>query len=338
MFKLNRQIGIDLGSSKTRIWCNQDGLIIKQASAIAVHQQSKKVVAVGDEAAEMQGRVNKNIKVYFPIQKGRIYDLELVKAMLKVFLQKHLTKSILFNPEMMIVIPSSLTQAMKKVYIELLYSLGANRAYTLSAPLAAAIGSGVPIADASACFIFQLGAGIVEAAIISLGSVVKAVTSYQAGNILKEKIIYQVFKERKMRISQESAELLKKTVISLDPDYQQEILMTGKSLKQSAPIELLIKTEDMNQMINKYVNQYLVLLKQMLSEIPAELMVDSIEKGLLLSGGLAQLNGLVDYLVEDLGIPVSVVDEAESVVIKGAATVLEHLPEFEQSLGYSFEN
>jgi len=333
LFDITRLIGVDLGTSQVRIWTDKDGLVIDEPSCIAIDKQSKRVVAVGGEALQMQGRVGKNIQVYFPIRKAKVNDLDLTRAMLRVYLQR-VFKASIFSPDIMASIPANATPVMKKTISSLFYSLGANRVYTIAQPLAAAIGAGVPIADASACFILQMGAGVVEGAVISLGSLVVFQSMNKAGLTLDEQIQYQTKQEKNLLISRKTAEELKHNIASVLVDHKKEALIVGKDLRDKSPKELTVDCELLYKPLSSYAQNYENLLKRLLSKIQAELVVDVIDKGMILSGGLAQIDGLVDYFIKVLGIPVSVVDKPERCVIEGIATVLEHLDEFKQSLGY----
>ncbi|MGD9128893.1 MAG: rod shape-determining protein [Candidatus Woesebacteria bacterium] len=330
----NRLIGIDLGTSQTRIWSDKEGLVLDEPSCLAVDILTKKVLAVGKEALEMKGRVDKKIGVYFPMQKGQIYDLDLARAMLRVFLQKILKSTYFFNPNMMVSVPALVSKNAERLTADLFYSLGANQVFTIREPLVAAIGAGVPISDASACFILQMGAGIVEGAIISLGSLIDYQSSFQAGNFLDQRIIYAVRKNKQLLISQEAAEKLKVKIASISAIDKKEVLVMGKDIAQSSPKELSINSGDLMPAFEKILLVYINLLKTLLSKAPPELIVDVINKGMLLSGGLAKLDGLEEHLVATLGVPVSVIDNPKLAVINGIATVLENLDEFKESLGY----
>jgi rod shape-determining protein MreB and related proteins len=329
----SRLIAIDLGSNFTRVWTDKEGIIINEPSYIAIDQDNKKVVAVGSDAYMMKGRSKKNIVSFSPIRNGKIYDLDLTKAMLKVFLQKVL-KSTFFSPNMMISVPARSTKLMQKTAVNLLYSLGANQAYMIRQPLAAAVGAGVPIADASGCFVFQMGAGLCEAAIISLGSMVDWMSSKKAGNLIDEHISLIAKKNKEIVISQDVASKIKQQIGTVDQHLQTDLLISGKDLRTASPKELKIDTSLTREALLPIAEHYIQLLKDLLSKIPPQLTVDVIDKGMLLSGGLAQLGALDDYFVDQLGVPVSVIEEPELAVIKGMAAVLENIDEFKSSLGY----
>lgn len=329
-----RSIGIDLGSNNIRIWSDKDGFVLSQPALIAFDNKSSRILAVGSEAQEMQGRVIENITIEKPIRDGSIYDLEIAQAMLRIFLEKVLKPTNLISPIFMSSVPARANEAQMQAVTHLLYDLGAREVYTIASPLAASIGAMVPIADASGCFILHLGSDVAEGAVISLGSMVRFESTDKAGNYLTRKLQYLVKKKFLLDISLETAEKLKRKVLSAYGQKDKKMLVTGKNVGDGTPKEINISAEDILEVLMALLEHYELLLRKLLSSIPPELTVDIIDKGLLLSGGLASVDGVCQYFIEKMGIPVSVVDEPDQVVIKGISIALEHLDLFKESLGY----
>jgi rod shape-determining protein MreB len=332
--RVTPKVGIDLGTTRTRIWSSEAGFVIDEATWIAVDQSSGKVVAVGDEAALMTGRVGDSVMVLSPIEQGEVVDHELLQAFLRVLLQRVFTAVTFFRPLVMVSVPASLSPAKREVVVESLFGVGAKEVFTMAQPLAAAIGAGVPIADASGTFLFHLGGGVVEAAVISLGSMVISDETTKAGEYIDQKIMAQVKQEKELLVSQRTAEMLKQMVGSLDAKSPRELLTSGQDLHRGSPKEVSVAVETLHPLLDQVADHFQQLLQRLLSDVPPELTVDVIDKGLLLTGGLAQLHGLSEYLVDKLGVPVASVDEPGKAVIKGLATALEHLDQFKESLGY----
>jgi len=327
-------VGLDIGSCVTRIWTSSDGLVLNEPTCLAVDERTGKVVAVGKEAQAMSGRLTGVVKLYYPIQNGRVYDLEIARALLRVFLQRVLKTRAFLRPVMMASIPAGATQAERAAMVELLHSLGAREVVTIAQPLAAAIGAGVPIADASGSFMLQLGGGVVEAAVISLASLVRFETSDKGGLLADQTIKHWLRDQAQLVISQETAEKVKKELGSLSLQLEKQLLVTGQDLTHAAPKELKVTSQQLQPAISPLVIHYEKILKKLFVHIPPELTADVIDKGMLLSGGWAQLHGLEAHLVATLGIPVSVVDNPELSVIRGIGTALEHIDLFKQSLIY----
>lgn len=328
-------VGIDLGSSRTRIWTDKDGILLDEPTCLAVDTNSNKVLAAGEEAQAMEGRVGKHIAIYWPIQSGALYDMNLGRALLKVFLHKVLKSSSFLRPIMMVSIPAVSTDLDRTAVTELLYSVGARQVYTMSQPLAAAIGSGVPIADASGSFILQMGSGRVEAAIISLGSLIAHESTPVAGTQADLAVKAMVREVAALTISDMTAEKLKTTVGTVHATPRREMLVTGQDVVGFSPKEVLITSAQIQPALLTLAQRYERMLKKLFARIPPELTADVIDKGMLLSGGFGQLGGFDSYLVNQLGIPVSVVDKPDQSVIKGIGTALEHLDLFKESLGYN---
>jgi rod shape-determining protein MreB len=332
--KMTPLLGLDLGSSRTRLWTAEDGVVLDEATALAVDTRSHKVIAVGQEAQAMAGRVNPAVTLFHPVQGGRLYDSQTAQALLKVFFQKVLKSNYFLRPIIMVSVAADSTEADRLALSSLLYGVGAREVYTISQPLAAAIGAGVPIADASGSFIVHLGSGVVEGAVISLGSLVRSESTLLAGSQMDIRIQQALKQRAELLVSLEMAERLKKTVASIDPSLHREALTTGQDMAVSSPKEVKVTSAMLLPTLTDVVKQYQKVLQRLLSHMPPELTVDVIDKGMLLSGGLAQLAGLDQHLVRHLGIPVSVVENPDRAVIKGIGTALEHLDLFKESLGY----
>lgn len=331
---LTRRVGLDLGSSHTRIWTDLDGVVLNEPTCLAVDERSNKVVAVGEEAVAMEGRVGPSVTLYRPVRNGKLYDMDVARALLKVFLQRVLKSNSFFRPSMMVNVAAAATEVDRAAVTELLYSVGAKEVYSISQPLAAAIGAGVPVADASGSFILQLGSGIVEAGVISLASLVKYESSRIGGDVTDVRIKNQIQDEVGLAISLETAQQLKEHLGSLLSSVTKEELVTGQDLVEMSPKEVKLTTDTIRPPLIKLAQHYETMLKTLFSQIQPELTADVIDKGMLLSGGFGRLNGLDMYLVNRLGIPVSVVEEPELATIKGIATALENLELFKESLGY----
>lgn len=332
----NRLLGIDLGSAVVRIWSSDEPeTIITQPSCIAIDSRTSKVLAVGSEAQAMEGRVSSYIHVVYPVRRGVIYDLDAANALLKALMRQAFPqKFALVSPSAMIVVPAKATEVEKNTFAQAAESLGVKEVLTIAQPLAASIGAGVPIADSSGSFVIQLGAGIVETAIISLGSIVNYQSSEFGGNKIIDKLIHLLKHEAFLEVSREVAQDILIKTASLHELSNRKQLVAGQHVQSGSPAELEVQSAFLYETVKQVAFQYQVMIQRLLSSVPPELTVDIIDKGLLLSGGLAQLHGLDDYLVSTLGIPVSVVDDSSTTAIKGVTTALQHLELFKESLGY----
>lgn len=331
--QLFRKIGIDLGSNKIRIWSDYDGVLIDEPTCLAVDERSQKVLAAGQDALDMSGRVASHIKIFHPVVHGKIEDPEITQALLKVLLQKIMRTRYFFKPIIMISMPASSDEIALQAITDVLYNVGAHEVYTIAQPLASAIGAGVPIADTSGSFVLHMGGGVVEGGIISLGSLIVSESSEFAGDYIDQQIAQQIKKELTLNISLETAQKIKHLIATLG-DVEEIMLVSGQDISSSVPKEITVSSKLIQPVVKSAAERYTDLIRSLLEKIPPELTSDLIDKGMLLTGGLASLDGLDSFLVKKLGVPVSVVDDADKVVIQGIGTALEHLDLFKESLGY----
>jgi rod shape-determining protein MreB len=355
MFKffssLDRRLAIDLGSCRTRLWLDQEELILAEASALTIDIHKQKLVAAGDEALQMEGRVRSPLRVFHPVHQPKIKDERQLSAMLKAFFQEASNQAYFFNPTVVLSLATEMAPVVKERVVQVVTNLGAKEVLVVAQPLAAAIGSGVPVADASGCFLLHLGGGVVEAAAISLGKIIRSETATRAGLALDTKIQHLLRQKHQLLISKRIARHIKHQLGALHemvgPGQERErekageeaeshhLLVTGNDLNSGSPREIKLSARELQPLLFDFADQCQQLVQALLSQAPPDLTTDILDKGLLLSGGLAQLPGLDQYLVENLGVPVSVVEEPEQVVIQGLGVILAHLSEFKQSLGYN---
>lgn len=339
---MHRKIGIDLGAESVRMWIsggqtNREPTVFSEASCLAVDTRTQRVLAVGNEAAVMTGRVAQQIEVRYPFQYGAVYDLESAVALLRVLLQQRSPSSLVLNTTIMASVPAAATVAERELVTKVLYNLGAQEAFTIAQPLAAAIGAGVPIADASGSFLLHLGHSSIEGVVISLGSLVAAEPSAKAGQFLLSRIQQSLKKQHGLRVGLQTAHHLLETVARATPDNKTSQLVTGQDFQTGSPKEVVVTAADLAAPVERVLEECALLLQQLLSRVQPELTVDVIDKGILLSGGLAKLEGIESYLTHKMGIPAAVVEDPETAVIRGIGTALTHLDLFKQSLGYQVE-
>lgn len=326
-------IAIDAGTDRIRVWSNLLEEIIDEATCMAVERSSGRVVQIGDEAQAMEGRVSDDTVVLHPIRRGEITDVDQFRALLQMLLQKVLSPFALSRPTMMISVPSNLSLAKREKIIDLLHSLGANEAYTINQGVASAIGSGIPIADATGSFVMHCGAGIVEASVISLGTSVASDSTWYAGHWMDEYIQTHLLHTHSLIVSMQMARTIKHSIVEF-PSTNEQHLISGQDVSTASPREISLMSSDFDVPMQLFIRQYELVLKRLLAFLPPELSVDVIDKGILLSGGLAQLRGLDETLRVSLGVPVSVVEKPADSVLLGLKTALGHIDDFKQSFGY----
>lgn len=348
MFKsLQKKLAVDLGSQKIKIAVvseviNANGnlqtsrladKVINDYACLARRKKDGKVLAFGLDAYEMRGRLLKEVEIIFPFDRGRILDRKAAKDLLRFFFRKAIRGTV-FNPIVMVTTTADINQFSKDELTTLLYDLNFSEVYLIAQPLASAVGAGVPVADASGTLFLQMGASQSELAVISLGSVSAHKTISLASLELSREIARHLAKNEDFLLGLEAIRKIKRQILNVDPEFQAILSLTGKSLKTGAPLEIKVRSKMLWPVMKDFREQYLLLIKSLLKEIPPELTEDILDKGLLLAGGLAQIDGLEAYFSEELGIPVAVVDDPELSAVKGAVLMLNSLQQFKSSLAF----
>lgn len=333
---LFRRFAFDLGSANTRIWVEDKGVVVNEPTCLAI-APSGEVLATGKEAVEIAGRQSQEVRTVWPIEAGAVVDETALLALLKVWLRPHFKPSFLLQPTVLVSTPAESTQANRSVIRSVFEKLGAIEVITIAQPLAAAIGSGVHTADATGSFYLHLGDGVVEGGVVSLGSIMVTRQTQLAGHYLADQIDLLLENDHQLKVDRAVIEMIKRQVFSLLPDTTRTEQVMGKSSQTQRPVNQAVTAEHLVQLGQQLLNEYITLLYQVLQEAAPALLVDSLDKGLLLSGGLAQIHGLDRSLATEFKMPVSVVDSPELVVIEGMSQVLAHLDDFRQSLSYHAE-
>ena len=246
-------------------------------------------------------------------------------------LLKKVFKGLVLNPSVMLTTTASATTLDRKILSQFFYELGFTRVNLIAAPLAAAIGAGIPVADASGTLFLQMGSSGSQFSAIALGSLLFNENSDFGGDRLNTEIIEHLSKTENFAISLESAEILKKEVFSLVPSQKSKTI-TGKTTNGSNPLELKIKASDLEPIADLFKLEYESLINALLSKLPPDLVADALQKGLLLSGGLAKINGLEDFLSSKISLPVALLDEPDLLASMGAVAMLKNIDLFSGSL------
>lgn len=355
-------LAIDLGSNEIRIFRanlrkkeQMEILNIDQA-CVAVKRanrfQQLKVLAVGRDALEMRERLGNEVEVIFPIIAGRIIDEKLAKVLLKELLKRALKVDrilpFVISPVVVVTVKAGTSEFSRRSLCRLFYDLGVSEVHLLSESLAAAIGVGLPIADASGVLLMQMGAVGLEAAALSLGSVVSFQTNLWTGTVagweLDELLRAYLVKKYHLLITLEASEQIKKQInidfVDEDNDQidklaQKMFKLVGKDIINQKAKTLNLTNQELVTAIKPVIKDYLFLIERLLEEMPNALLSDVLDRGLLLSGNLAKLGGLDHFLTRSLKMPVALVDDPDLAAATGALTVLENLELFKASLAYA---
>lgn len=329
----HKKIGIDLGTANSLVYVEGKDLIINEPTVVAISVEDKKVLAVGSEAKEMLGKVPDNIIASRPLQEGVIASYRLTNALLKHFIDVALGSSRLFKPEVMISVPAGLTTVEERAVIEAALSAGAGKVYLLPEPIAAAIGAKLPISTSAGNMIVNMGGGTCEIAVISMNGIVAFNSERVGGDAVNDAISSFIRKHHNLLIGEQMAEQVKiKIGSAIKVDNPGEMEVKGRDVTTGMPKTLQINSNEIADAIRPVLNQIILAIKKVLEKTPPELSADVIDRGMVLSGGTAQIRNIDELFTKATGVPAHVVDEPLYCVIRGIAEAIAHIDVVSRSL------
>ncbi|HHU62653.1 MAG TPA: rod shape-determining protein [Clostridiales bacterium] len=323
----SKDLGIDLGTANTLVHVRNKGVLIREPSVVAIrNDNSKEVLAVGEEAKRMIGRTPGNIVAIRPMKDGVIADFDITQEMLKYFIRKASARRISVRPRVVVCVPSGVTEVEKRAVEEATRQAGAREAYLIEEPMAAAIGAGLPVHEPTGSMIVDVGGGTSEVAIISLGGIVTSKSLRIGGNILDDSIVSYIKKEYNLMIGERTAEEIKINIGSAFPkDKEESMDVRGRDLVTGLPKTLRITSTEILEALKEPVNNIVEAIKLTLEKTPPELAADIMDKGIMLTGGGALLSGLDKLIRSETGMPVNISENPLDCVVLGAGKVLEEL-------------
>lgn len=325
-----RDIGVDLGTANTLVCVKGKGIIMREPTVVAYDVRNDAVRAVGTEAKEMIGRTPGSIVAVRPIKDGVIADFDVTAAMLKRFVREALKGSFFSRVRMVICIPAGVTEVESRAVYDAAKLAGATDIDLVEEPMAAAVGAGLPIWDASGCMVVDIGGGTSEVAVISLGDIVTAQSLRIAGNNFDEAIIAYIRKKHNLLIGERTAEQIKIDIGSAKPyEGEGEVVIKGRNLIDGLPKNVTISSEEVRSALIDPISQIIETIRLTLEKTPPELAADIIDNGITLTGGSALLRGLAELIAEETGIPVTVAQNPLDCVVLGTAKRLEAESGFE---------
>ncbi len=325
-------IAIDLGTANTLIYMQGKGIVLDEPSVVALHQQGgpngkKTILAVGAEAKKMLGRTPGSINAIRPMKDGVIADFTITEQMLKQFIKK-VNPSRLFSspPRIVICVPCGSTQVERRAIRESALGAGANKVALIEEPMAAGIGAGLPVEEATGSMVVDIGGGTTEVGVISLGGIVYASSVRVGGDKFDESIINYIRRNYGMLIGETTAEEIKKCIGSAFPGTEvREMEVKGRNLAEGIPRAFTISSNEILEALTEPLNQIVSAVKQALEQTPPELGADIAEKGMVLTGGGALLRDLDRLLMEETGLPVIVAEDPLTCVVRGSGKALDKL-------------
>lgn len=331
---VTRRIGIDLGTTNVQVYVPRRGIVVAEPSVVALGLDDHRILAIGQAAKEMLGRTPETIVAAQPIRDGVIADFRVTEAMLQIFLERAGGSAVRFlRPDVMVSVPAGITSTERRAVLEAALHAGARRVYLVKQPIAAAIGAGLPIAESSGHMIVHVGGGTTETVVISLGGIVARASARVGGSRLDAAIIEYVRKKLGLAIGEQTAEELKIAIGSALPVEEERSLdIRGRDVATGLPREATMTTNRVAEAMQEELETIVHTARQVLQETPPELAADIIDKGIVLTGGGAELRHLDKLLAKTTMVPCTVADDPQRCAIQGIGVALEDLPLYRRSL------
>ena len=351
-----KRIGIDLGTANSLVWVAGMGVVLNEPTVVAVTAEDNRVVAVGNEAKEMLGRTPGNIVATRPMRDGVIADYRVTEAMLSYFIDRTVGKNRFFKPEVMICVPTGVTQVERRAVMDATLSAGAKVVYIIEEPLASAIGAKIPIAQASGNMIVDIGGGSTEAAVISLGGVVVHKSARVAGNKIDEAVAQYVKKQYNLIIGERMAETIKTTIGDAFPEEKEKktesmlkeedrsmlsqsrslvpesMEVRGRDTVTGLPRMISLLRKEVTIAIMPVLQQIIGAVKSVLENTPPELAADIIDKGIVMAGGTSSLRNFDKLLTKETGVVCHVAEEPLLCVVRGTGVAIENIELYKRSV------
>jgi rod shape-determining protein MreB len=333
----SKRIGIDLGTANTLVYLAGEGIVLNEPTVVAVTAEENRVVAVGKEAKEMLGRTPGNVIALRPLRDGVIADYTITESMLSYFIDKACGQARFFKPEVMVCIPSGVTQVERRAVMDAAMAAGAKVAYLIDEPLAAAIGAKIPIAQAAGHMIVNIGGGSTESAVISLGGVVVHSSVRVAGNKIDEAISHYIKKKFNLLVGETTAETIKielgnAVIDEKKTEKVKAMEIRGRDNVTGLPRSIELTELQVNEAIKPILMEIIQGPKEVLEQCPPELASDIIDKGVVMSGGTSLLKNLDKLMTMVTGVPCHVAEDALLCVVRGTGVAMENIELYKRSI------
>lgn len=328
----SKDIAIDLGTANTLVYLKGKGIVIREPSVVAINTETDTVKAVGEEAKQMIGRTPGHIIAIRPMKDGVIADFHITQSMLKYFIRQVSKHISIGKPRVLVSVPSGITEVEKRAVEEAALQAGAKIAKVIEEPMAAAIGAGLPVAEPTGSMIVNIGGGTTEIAIISLGGIVTSKSIRSAGDKFDEAIVGYIKRKYNLAIGLRTAEEIKINIGSAYPMEKEESMdIRGRDLVTGLPKTISITSTEVLEALREPVDVIIEGVKSTLEKTPPELASDIMDRGILVSGGGANLKGIDSLIREETGMPVQIADSPLDCVVMGAGKALEQYDQINNS-------
>jgi rod shape-determining protein MreB and related proteins len=330
---IGRDMAVDLGTANTLVYVRGRGIALNEPSVVALNAQTREVLAVGSDAKQMIGRTPDTMIAVRPLKDGVIADFEATEQMLRFFIHRVHKRRYLAKPRLVVCVPSGITAVEQRAVKEAGYQAGARRVYIIEEPMAAAIGAGLPVHQATGNMIVDIGGGTTEVAVISLGGIVTSQSIRTAGDDLDQAIIAWMKKEYSLLLGERTAEEMKLAIGSAFPlPDEPEAEIRGRDMVSGLPRNVLISSAEVRLAIEEPLHMIVDAVRATLDTTPPELAGDIMDRGVVITGGGALLRGLDERLRHETGMPVHVAEGPLDSVALGAGKCVEEFEALQQVL------
>jgi rod shape-determining protein MreB len=320
---ISNDLAIDLGTANTCVYARGQGIVLSEPSIVAFNNSNDQIEAVGSEAKEMLGRTPGTIRAVRPMRDGVIADFEAAEKMLGYFMRKAHKKKRFVRPRVVIGVPSQITQVERRAVKDSAYRAKASDVHLVEEAMAAAIGAGLPITEASGNMIVDIGGGTTDIAVISLAGVVYSQSVRVAGNAMDEAITNWVKREKDLLIGERTAERIKMELGSASPLIKRKQMeVKGRHMLEGKPMTILLNDAEVRDALEDPIRQIVQAVRDALERTPPELSADICDRGIVLSGGGALLHNMDERLRKETGLPVQIAEDPLSSVVLGAGKML----------------
>src|SRR6195952_2528707 len=330
---VGRDMAVDLGTANTLVYVRGRGILVDEPSVVAVNEKTGELVAVGHDAKQMVGRTPEDITAIRPLQDGVIADFEATEQMLRHFIALVHRRRYLAKPRMVVCVPSGITPVEQRAVKEAGYQAGARRVYIIEEPMAAAIGAGLPVHEATGNMVVDVGGGTTEVAVISLGGIVTTLSVRTAGDDLDLAIVAWMKKEHSLMLGERTSEEIKMTLGSAFPlPQERQAEVRGRDMVSGLPRTVTVSSNDIRKALEEPLHTIVDAVRTTLDQTPPELAGDIMDRGIVLTGGGALLLGLDERIRHETGMPVHVAQDPLTSVAMGAGKCVEEFEALQQVL------
>jgi len=329
----SNDIAIDLGTANTLVYRKGIGIVIDEPSVVAISSSNRKIIAIGTEAKAMLGKNPDEVRVIKPMKDGVIADFQVTELMLRNLILRAQKKRFLIKPRVIVCVPSGITEVEKRAVRDSALHAGSREVYLVSEPVAAAIGSDLPISKPQGNLVMDIGGGTTEIAIISLSHIVVHSSVRIGGDKMDQNIIRFLRKKNNIFVGVQTAEKVKKEIGSAFP-MEKEVVMEvrGRDIITGFPITVEVSSEEIREALSETVISMIDAVKRLFEKTAPELAADIAERGIILTGGGAMLHGLDKKIQEAVDLPVHLIPEALTCVVRGSGMIMDNLEEYKEVL------